>query len=347
MNGPNDARIWQGLRAHLDELGTLATAPRLTDIVDRRPSRRVPQAALAGLLGVLTIAVAMGGWLLVPRPGAAPVGRATDGPFTLEIRTAKSTHGEGEPIAVSATLTYKGADPSLTISHGHGSPMAFGIVEPVNGIQLSPSWLSSCERSSIDRGVGLTTTFAKSGGDTPTLSADPSVAAFMADPTLRLPAGIWHVFVQAVFSEGPDCDVSRSYDIRAEIAIEVQAATSTESPSASPEGTRAAPSASPVTTSLRTAGFPAPTLDGGLALCRTARAEGYLARDPETGLGLGAADGSQVRPIIWPYGYSARIEGNVAVLVNERGDIVAREGDHLVLEGGFGLDDIFEACGGV
>lgn len=347
MNGPNDARIWQGLRAHLDDLGTLTTAPRLAEIIDRRPSRRVPRAALAGLLGALTIAIVIGGWLLVPRPSTAPVGRATDGPFTLQIQSAKAVYAEREPIDLSATLTYNGPEASVTISHGHGSPIAFGIVEPVNGIQLSPSWLTSCESSTLERGIALTRAFAKSGGETSGASPGPSVVAFMADPTVRLPAGVWHVFVQAEFSEGPTCGVSHGHDMRAEVVVEVQASAPAVSPSESLESTQAAPSASPMSIALRTAARPAPTLYDGRAICRTAFAEGYLARDPDTGLGLGTAAGGQVRRIIWPYGYSARIEGDVAVLVNEHGEIVAKEGDHLVLGGGLGLDGIFEACAGV
>jgi heat shock protein HslJ len=63
MNTPEDPRIWQGLRTHLDELGSVAAVPPIGIIYDRRRSRR-PFRAIAGLAGAGAIVVGIG--LLLP-----------------------------------------------------------------------------------------------------------------------------------------------------------------------------------------------------------------------------------------------------------------------------------------
>lgn len=73
---------------------------------------------------------------------------------------------------------------------------------------------------------------------------------------------------------------------------------------------------------------------------------GTLVRHAESGLAV--ATGNEVTPIVWPFGYTARIEIDRAVLVDESGRTVAREGDEIATGGGFAADDaFFTACGGV
>ena len=62
-----------------------------------------------------------------------------------------------------------------------------------------------------------------------------------------------------------------------------------------------------------------------------ARNEGRLVADPRWGIALDDPGGF-VREVIWPYGYAARQDDRMG-LVNELGQIVAREGD-LVAMGG-------------
>ena len=174
-------------------------------------------ATAAGALGLLVVlgAILFGSGAL----SAGAVDLAAEGPFELEIRSVKSQYTAGEPIDIAATLTYHGPEASVTIDHGHLSPVGFGIVEPVNGIQLSPAWRTSCETTILARDVGLTRAFAKSGASS---GSDPSFLAFMQDPVLRLPAGTWHVYADASFSEG-GCG-SQTHNIRAEITINVTGA---------------------------------------------------------------------------------------------------------------------------
>jgi hypothetical protein len=77
--------------------------------------------------------------------------------------------------------------------------------------------------------------------------------------------------------------------------------------------------------------------------CLHARAAGRLVRSEVSGLGLDRGDGSVI-VVRWPYGYRAEVVDGVAVLRDERGVIVAREGDAIASAGGY-AGDRFHACG--
>jgi hypothetical protein len=144
------------------------------------------------------------------QPSYGPVVETVrQGDFELTIRSAKGRYAADEPIDVTAFLTYVGHEASVRISHGHGSPMSFGIREPVNGSQVSPGWRTSCESHLLERGISLPAPFTRFE---------------------FLPSGVWHVYALANFSVG-DCG-EPEYRPEAEIAITVEAApnSSTEPP---------------------------------------------------------------------------------------------------------------------
>lgn len=196
--------------------------------------QRVRMAWLTPLVAL--VAFVVGTAILGPdRPGAtsSPSGGVASGQITLvhastrsgdfllEIQSRKAWYLRDEPIEISARLTYLGSDRmfDIRIGHGAGGPMKFGIVEPVNGLTLSPAWLLSCNTSALTAGRSLEKAFEKSGGFEGT---DPRAAewqAFYNEPRLILPTGTWHPYVQATFSLG-DCDGS-AVNIRAEIEIQV------------------------------------------------------------------------------------------------------------------------------
>lgn len=90
---------------------------------------------------------------------------------------------------------------------------------------------------------------------------------------------------------------------------------------------------------LRTAKEPAQA-------CMAALAAGTLALNPESGLGLEAAQ--KPLPVVWPFGFSARVEQGRAVLVDPFGKVLARAGDEIEIGGGFSANDaFFTACGDV
>jgi hypothetical protein len=90
---------------------------------------------------------------------------------------------------------------------------------------------------------------------------------------------------------------------------------------------------------------PPPVINGD-EVCRSALGGGRLARHPDSGLGVRNAFG-EVQPIVWPFGFEARDDYGVAVLVDADGVVVAREGDFVQFAGGFNVDSVFAACGAV
>ena len=77
--------------------------------------------------------------------------------------------------------------------------------------------------------------------------------------------------------------------------------------------------------------------------CMMALLSGTLVEDPRSGLAVSDGQGN-VTPVEWPYGYSARNELSTIVLVDDRGQVVGREGDQVQLGGGLG-DEVWYACG--
>ena len=315
--------------------------------VDPRPVRATStgRLALAGLLPVLAVvvigAVIATGLKLGPGPGDSSAG-ATDaangpietatrsGDFRLTICSAKARYAIDEPIEIGASLVYLGSG-SVQIAHGQGAggtAVGFGIEEAVLGdLRLAPTVAESCERSTLEGGIPLQVPFAKAGGWSGNDPRADEYRAWFQDPVLRLPAGVWHVYSVAGFSIetcSPD-----PIEMRVGLTIEVveQAAAETPLPSGA--------------TGINL--LTAPELEKG---CRTQYNEGRLVRDPVTGLGVFAdrfATG-----VVWPFGYTARDEAGVAVLVAPAGQVVAREGQVVGFSGpGPGNDGFIHACNDV
>jgi len=82
-------------------------------------------------------------------------------------------------------------------------------------------------------------------------------------------------------------------------------------------------------------------------ICNLAHIGGVIARHPESVLGLTDRRSRKVGAIFWPFGYTAREEQGVIVLVDPHGTVVAREGDRVAMAGGLNVEGETEACGGV
>jgi len=76
-----------------------------------------------------------------------------------------------------------------------------------------------------------------------------------------------------------------------------------------------------------------------------ALAKGTLVPDPRSGLGFAGPDGVS-NPVMWPFGYTARLVDNEIELYDADGAFVAREGDRIEMGGGNGANNLFYACGG-
>lgn len=158
-----------------------------------------------------------------PSPGLVARDVATDGTFELTLTSAVARYTAGEPIQVRATLSYVGPGASITIFHGAGvdqSPLSFGVVEPIIGnLVLEPGQDTVCLQSTLQRGTPIVEPFAKSGSWSGGDPRAPEYEAFMADPDLTLPAGVWHVLVVAHLAVG-DC-AGKDHELQAEITIQV------------------------------------------------------------------------------------------------------------------------------
>ena len=80
--------------------------------------------------------------------------------------------------------------------------------------------------------------------------------------------------------------------------------------------------------------------------CMDALAQGTLVPDPRSGLALATAGGERT-PVMWPFGYSARLIDGQIDLLDDSGKFVAREGDTVQAGGGFGANNLFYACAGL
>lgn len=89
---------------------------------------------------------------------------------------------------------------------------------------------------------------------------------------------------------------------------------------------------------LRTASAPAQA-------CQDALLVGRLVRHPASGLGIASPEG-ELTAVEWPFGFGTRAEPGRVALVDERGQVVAHEGDEIQIGGGFGTR-FWHACGPV
>jgi hypothetical protein len=97
----------------------------------------------------------------------------------------------------------------------------------------------------------------------------------------------------------------------------------------------------PVLVAVPTQGpLPADALD----MCRLARLEGVLVRHDEFGLAVRSDPAVAPAIVIWPHGWVARDVGIIRQLLDDRGRVLAREGDRVVSAGG-SVGDRFATCG--
>lgn len=89
-----------------------------------------------------------------------------------------------------------------------------------------------------------------------------------------------------------------------------------------------------------------PTAEPGQLACMDALMTGVLAADAEAGLVVHAPDGTSV-VVVWPNGWAAVDQDGMRVLLNDRGDPIARVGDHVQIGGGQGNDGRWYTCGEV
>ena len=89
---------------------------------------------------------------------------------------------------------------------------------------------------------------------------------------------------------------------------------------------------------LRTASAPANGCDEALLTGRlvSSAASGLAVADPE----------GKITEVVWPFGYSARQDVAGIALVDDKGELVALEGEMVHMSGGLGANEVWGACPG-
>ena len=78
-------------------------------------------------------------------------------------------------------------------------------------------------------------------------------------------------------------------------------------------------------------------------MCLQARLGGTLVADATYGLAL--ENPGYRMGVVWPFGFTARRESGVIVLLGPSGNVIAREGDRIQAGGGSAGDDAVGVCG--
>jgi hypothetical protein len=116
----------------------------------------------------------------------------------LVIRSPQQTWTAGDPIELTADLTYVGAAGSLDVA-GSGSGLVGFSLEQVDGdLDVSGISTADCRPYVLTRDEPISSSYRKSGGVSPGDPGSAAIRAFLADPIFRLPAGSF--IVRATFT---------------------------------------------------------------------------------------------------------------------------------------------------
>ena len=256
MTDELDTRLHERL-VRLAEAVPVGEASALAPVVGQVRARTSGRPlALAGFLPVVVLIV--GATILAglarigPFSGSgspAPSGPVSDmetaGPFSLELRADRQTYVEGDPIDVQATFRYADDRPAATLLRRSNRLLGFGIEEPVYGMNVVTTFpsLLSCSlpiSQVMEPGSAIVEPFLKGGEPDPVGAAADAQQAFLDDPVLRLPPGVWHLYAVASLSEVDNGCQTQFTQLRPVIEIEVlpaEPAEVTQRPSATePDG---------------------------------------------------------------------------------------------------------------
>jgi hypothetical protein len=87
------------------------------------------------------------------------------------------------------------------------------------------------------------------------------------------------------------------------------------------------------------------TATAAVDACDEALLTGRLVGSAASGLAIADADG-KITEMLWPFGYSARRDVSGIALIDDKGRLVAREGEMVHMAGGLGANDVWGACPG-
>lgn len=141
---------------------------------------------------------------------ASPKLEHEDKYFNMQLHVARTTFKAGEPIDISASLTYTGEEKSYTVWGSSSAQVVFTLTDGKN-FDVDGASTSDLVPTEYKQGETVSYPFVKSGGYD---SNDPNAAfwkSFYAEKELRLPAGTYLVTASCNFALTQDVLESR-YD---------------------------------------------------------------------------------------------------------------------------------------
>jgi hypothetical protein len=131
-------------------------------------------------------------------------------PFEMRLNVEKTTYKEGEPIVLSASLTYTGDEKEFTVWGSSSAKVGFTLTDGKD-FDMDGASTSDLTHMKFARGETMEFPFVKSGGYG---SDDPDAEfwrAFYAEKELKLPAGQYLIAAHCNFSLTQDV-VDSHYD---------------------------------------------------------------------------------------------------------------------------------------
>lgn len=151
----------------------------------------------------------------------SPAAEAQDGEFVLRIAAPRTIWAAGEPIEVTATLSYEGPLAVTSIGGAGAGPIAFSVVELNGTRRLDGIMTADCAPHEIGRQAPIVREYVKSGAINPGDLNEAFYRTFLDDPEFRLPSGRWQVIAWAAFQSHAGCE-GRSLDLRASLILMVK-----------------------------------------------------------------------------------------------------------------------------
>ena len=144
-----------------------------------------------------------------------------DDNFALRITADQDRYRAGQPITVSATLTYLGPGEAETLLASGSSLVGYTLEREDPPLAIHSAFTSDCSPYQITRAEPTELPFNKSGGFADDDPHAEFYESYFRSPDLRLPAGTWQIWVGASFATGADCG-SEPHNLSAGVTITVE-----------------------------------------------------------------------------------------------------------------------------
>lgn len=177
--------------------------------------RRGPRVTLRAAVAVM-LAIAPAGCLARP-----PTSVAEDDAFRLELFAPSAGFEAGQPVIVSARLTYRGPAAAVDAFGSGSGPVLFGLTQLDGPFDPGGGGDASCARYEFRRGEPQEVAYRKSGGWSAEDPLAEAYRAFFDDPLVHLPNGVYEFTAAIELSIGECGPADAFHGLRTAIRIVV------------------------------------------------------------------------------------------------------------------------------